>query len=512
MTTLRDYQLIAVQRARLLFSQGVRRILLCAPTGAGKTVIATEGIIRPAVAKGKRVLFLAHREELITQCAAKLGWVAPGMTAWSSPTDALPVGIIKAGYRPEPTASVQVASVQTLGRRLANAPPADVVIWDECHHCTADTYKRIAEIYAAAPHLGLTATPYRTGGKGLRGCFDALVEVATVPELIKTGFLVKPRTFALPGPNLSGVKTVAGDYHEGQLAGVMDRQAVGVALVKTWQKHAAGRSSIAFAVNVEHARHIAAEFLAAGVAAEALDGETPADERRAILGRLHTGETLVVANCSVLTEGFDEPRVSCIILARPTKSRAIWRQCVGRGLRPLFGKTDCQIHDHAGCRNLHGEIDAVEKLTLDGVEARPSNGPSLRQCLACYAVVPSGTVACPECGVEFPKPKPADVESIDAELVETDGQPINRNGQELTPVERRAFFQLIYMAARRGWKPGAVSFRFKERFGRWPAPAAEVARHVAAALATMGIAKAANDAGRVATIEELDAAFEGAVA
>lgn len=231
MTILRDYQSVAVQRARLLFAQGVRRILFVAPTGAGKTVVATEGIIRPAVAKGKRVLFLAHREELITQCAAKLGWVAPGTLGWTAPPDALPVGIIKAGYQPEPWASVQVASVQTLGRRLgkpSQIPAADIVIWDEAHHCTAETYRKIAEAYPTQPHLGLTATPYRTGGKGLRGCFDALVEVASVPELISAGFLVKPRVFALPGPDLSGVKTVAGDYHEGQLAGVMDKQQVGV--------------------------------------------------------------------------------------------------------------------------------------------------------------------------------------------------------------------------------------------------------------------------------------------
>lgn len=505
MTTLRDYQLTAVQRARLLFTQGVRRILLVAPTGAGKTVIATEGIIRPAVAKSKRVLFLAHREELITQCAAKLGWVAPGTLGWTQPADALPVGIIKAGYAPTPWASVQVASVQTLGRRLANAPKADIVIWDEAHHCTAETYRKIAEAYPTQPHLGLTATPYRTGGKGLRGCFDALVEVASVPELINAGFLVRPRTFALPGPDLSGVKTVAGDYHEGQLADVMDRQMVGVALVKTWQRHAAGRSTIAFAVNVAHAQHIADEFRAAGITAEAVDGNTPPELRAAILGRLASGETMVVSNCGVLTEGFDCPRVSCVILARPTKSRSLWRQCVGRGLRTCFAKTDCQIHDHAGCRMLHGEVDAAEKLTLDGVETKPGSGPAVRQCLSCYAVVPAGTPACPECGTEFPKPKPAQVvDQVDAELVETDGRAVQRDGQELTPIERRVFFQLVHLAARRGWKAGAVSYRFKERFGRWPAKPAEVALHVAHAKAAYDASMRAAAEGRPATLDELD--------
>jgi len=152
---------------------------------------------------------------------------------------------------------------------------------------------------------------------------------------------------------------------------------------------------------------------------------------------------------------------------------------------------------------MHLAVD-LEKLTLDGVEPRPGNGPSVRQCLSCYAVVPSGTPACPECGAAFPRPTPTQQETVDAELVEADGAPINRNGQPLTTQERRAFFGLVHLAARRGWKSGAVSFRFKERFGRWPAPAAYVALHVAHARAAHEASMRALADGRPATIEELD--------
>lgn len=245
---LRPYQTRAVDLARAAFLAGKRRILLVAPTGAGKTVIATHGLIAPAVARGSRVLFLAHRQELIDQCAAKLG--------------ELPYGIIKANIKPHPYAPIQVASVQTLARR--DLPPADLVVVDEAHHTTGDnSYGVILAAYPNAAIVGLTATPFRLDGRGMGSVFDALIPVATVSELIAAGALVRPRTFALPAPDLAGIRTVAGDYADGALAHRMDTKRIGTALVETYRKHADGRSAIAFGVNVAHAEHIADEFTAA---------------------------------------------------------------------------------------------------------------------------------------------------------------------------------------------------------------------------------------------------------
>jgi DNA repair protein RadD len=460
---LRPYQLRAVDLARAAFVSGKRRILLVAPTGAGKTVIATHGLIRPALANGSRVLFLAHRQELIEQCAAKLG--------------DLPHGIIKAGAKPHPYAPIQVASVQTLVRR--DMPPASLVIVDEAHHTTADnSYGSILAAYPQAAVVGLTATPYRLDGRGMGSVFDALIPVASVAELIAAGALVRPRTFALPGPDLTGVRTVAGDYNDGQLASRMDTKRIGTALVETYQRHAAGRSAIAFAVNVAHAEHVAAQFTAAGIPAACVHGGTPAATRADILARLASGALTLVSNCGVLTEGFDCPRVSCVILARPTRSRSLWRQMVGRGLRPYDGKADCQVHDHAGCRAQHGDITDDEDVSLDaGVRRRASEGMGTKQCLNCYAIMPATAQVCDECQTPFPAPAPRAMPDGEHVVLE---EATAEKPRATAEQKSRTLRHLVVQAAMRGWKPGAVSHKYKALYGEWPGRIGEVAKLVEA--------------------------------
>jgi superfamily II DNA or RNA helicase len=456
MTALRPYQSAGLERIRAVIAAGKRRILVASPTGSGKTVLATEGIIRPTVANGHRVLFVAHRIELIEQCAAKL--------------DGLDVGIIKAGHFPRPHAPVQVASVQTLARR--EIPPATVVVWDECHHCVAETYRRISAAYPKAIQVGLTATPYRTSGHGLHDCFDALVEICNTPELINLGFLVPVRTFAPPAPDLESVHTVAGDYNQSELAVAVDKPRLVGDVVATYQKRAAGRKAIVFAVNVEHSQHLAAAFTAAGVACSHLDGETPADKRREILYSLGHGSLSVVCNVGVLTEGTDIPAVSCIILARPTKSRGLWKQMVGRGLRTAEGKTDCILLDHAGCYHRHGLITDCEELTLAGVRAVATKAQPVRQCLACYAVVPAGCQACDQCGAVFPVKAAKPLEAVAGELEEAMGT--RRRTVFLSGPESRELTRLIEYAVTWSYKAGWVGYSFKNMFHRWPCGMKEI--------------------------------------
>jgi DNA repair protein RadD len=219
---------------------------------------------------------------------------------------------------------VQVASIQTLWTRAMRLermplPAADLLIVDEAHHCPAETYRKIIAEYPKAVLLGLTATPCRGDGRGLGDIFDIIVECPQVADLIAQKYLVRTRVYAPIDPDLRGVETRQGDYVESQLAGRMDRDNLVGDIVSHWHKYAERRKTVCFAVNVAHSIHIRNEFLKSGVKAEHIDGGTPKPDRDAALARLASGETELVTNCMVLTEGWDMPAVSCGILARPTK-------------------------------------------------------------------------------------------------------------------------------------------------------------------------------------------------
>jgi superfamily II DNA or RNA helicase len=413
-------------------------VLIVAPTGSGKTVVAAH-IMARAVESGRHVLFVAHRRELIDQCFRKLEDSGIGQ-----------VGVIMAGDpRRNPGASVQVASIDTLRHRAK--PEANLVIVDEAHRALAKSYVELAAMYPAAVHLGLTATPYRADGRGLCDAYDALVVVASPKELIAEGFLVEPTVYTLAAhelPDLSAVKVKGGDYEEGALAKVVDRPALVGNVVEHWLRHSEGQRTVAFAVSIEHSKHMVERFQAAGVPAEHLDGETPNCTRAAILGRLETGRTRVVANVGVLCEGWDQPSVKCCVLARPTKSTGLYLQQAGRILRPWTDPTTGQparaiLIDHAGCVLEHGLPQADRELSLEGATKNRGlhSGEHEKQ---------------EETGL-LGRPVPTEVEG---ELV------------ELTRValdERRAEWDLLCAKAKElGYKPGWAYYRYKERYGSAP--------------------------------------------
>ena len=323
---LRPYQRDVIDKFHDAVAAGRRRIILVAPTGSGKTIIGAD-IINTTTRAQKRVLVLAHRREIIQQTAAKLSMnrVYPG--------------IIMAGVQPRPLELAQLASIQTLWVRSQHTgrmdlPPADLLVIDECHHAPAKTYRKIIAAYPDAVLLGLTATPCRGDGRGLGGIFETMIECPQVPDLISLGFLVPTRTYAPVDPDLSGVRTRHGDYVETELADRMDRAKLVGDIVTHWHKYGERRRTVAFAVSVGHSIHIRDEFIRSGVRCEHIDGSTPKPERDATLARLATGEIEVVSNCMVLTEGWDMPEVGCCILARPTKKMGLYRQMIGRVLRP----------------------------------------------------------------------------------------------------------------------------------------------------------------------------------
>ena len=465
---LRSYQTDVIARFHLCVANGTRRIILAAPTGAGKTIIGAE-IIKAKARAYRPVLVLAHRREIIAQTSRKL--YAAG----------IPHGIIQAGIPTRPLELVQVASIQTLWTRAMvresmDLPPADLLWIDETHHCPAETYQKIVDAYPDAVLLGTTATPCRGDGRGLGGIFETIIETPQVADLIAQGYLVKTRVYAPVDPNLKGVETRSGDYVEWQLAERMDTDRLVGDIVTHWHKYGERRKTVCFACSVGHSVHIRDEFLKSGVRAEHIDGSTPKDERDATLTRLESGAIELVTNCMVLTEGWDMPECGCIILARPTKKLGLYRQMVGRVLRPTEGKPDAIVLDHSGATFRHGFVEDRIEWTLDPDERSTSAAHKKRlagghasrilECKQCGAVRVAGE-PCFHCGY-LPAPPPRLVEFDDGELGLV-GRDRSVKPTVFDPAERaRWHAMLAHIGLERGYKPGWVAHKYKEKFGAFP--------------------------------------------
>jgi DNA repair protein RadD len=480
-TKLHPYQTGVLSRIGDAIASGQRRVLLVAPTGAGKTVIAA-AIITDSVSEGRRVLFLDHRRELTKQASRKLHDFG------------VDHGIVQAGFPARPGERVQVGSIQTLHARAVRSrsielPPADLVVIDEAHHSRAATYQSLLAAYPNAVILGLTATPCRADGRGLGNLFQVLVECPSVAELIGGGYLVGTRVYAPTRPDLTGVHVKHGDYVENELAARMNTAKLVGDVVEHWCRLGEHRLSVVFAVDVAHSVHLRNEFRAAGVLAEHLDGSTPVEERDRILAQLKSGTIEVVCNCMVLTEGWDQPSVSCLVLARPTKSLALYRQMVGRCLRPSPGKTEALVLDHAGATFEHGFVEDPIEWTLSEDQraenklhkARTgSRAPSLTTCPECSAIRFEGQ-PCPVCHWRpAPRAKPVDVAEGQLGWVSRNRR-TKANG--FSADDKQMFHrELTWIAGNRGYKPGWAAHKFREKFGEWPTRSVEPAPPRAATL------------------------------
>jgi DNA repair protein RadD len=351
-------------------------------------------------------------------------------------------------------------------------PPADLLVIDEGHHCPAATYRKIIEAYPDAVLLGLTATPCRGDGRGLGGIFQVIIECPQVAELIEQKYLVRTRVYAPVNPDLKGVRTVAGDYNERQLAERMDRAKLVGDIVTHWHKFSERRKTVALPSMSRTRSTCADEFIKSGVRAEHIDGSTPKPERDASLDRLASGEIDLITNCMVLTEGWDLPAVSCCILARPTKKMGLFRQMIGRVLRPADGKTDAIVLDHSGAVFRHGFVEDRVEWTLDPEkratspthEQRGENYPSrLLECSQCSAVRVAGE-PCPHCGF-LPQRPPRPIVFVDGELAEVGRD--RRSG--LNNYNRDEWHgMLAWIADERGYQRGWIAHKYKEKFGTWP--------------------------------------------
>ena len=380
--------------------------LAVAPTGAGKTIMlsATIGELSKASTSTIKACVVAHRDELTAQNQAKFCLVNPGFST----------SIFDAGVKSW-HGNTTFAMVQTLSREsnLLSMPRLDLLVIDEAHHVRAESYLRIiSHAQSLNPKLkllGMTATPNRGDKKGLRVVFSNVCDQITINELIASGHLVRPRTFVMDvgvQEKLKKTKKTAGDYDMEEVALIMDIKPINQAVVSHWKAHAFSRQTVVFCSTINHARHVQQCFIEAGITAVLVHGEMSELEREQTLLAYTTGAAQVIVNVAVLTEGWDHPPTSCIVLLRPSSYKSTFIQMVGRGLRtvnpndyPGMIKNDCLVLDFGTATLAHGAIEQTADLD-DRIKLK-STAPS-KSCPECNALVPATVSLCPLCNFVFP--------------------------------------------------------------------------------------------------------------
>lgn len=406
---LRPYQSDTLEEARQLMRQGTKNILVQVPTGGGKTVIGGF-MLKEATSRGFASYFLVHRRELIKQSIDTFNNVG------------LPHGVIANGFPENPRALLQIASVQTLVKRLKYLREPKFVITDECHHMGAASYDKIYEAYQKAYHYGLSATPTRLDGKGLSKYYQAMIKGPSMRWLIDNGFLSKYRIYAPSTINTKSIHTQMGDFNKKELNTEADRPSITGSAIDEYRKLAMGKRGVAFCVSVEHSKHVAEQFAKAGIASAHIDGDTDSDMRDYLLGRFRNGEIKVLCNVDLFGEGFDLPALEVAILLRPTQSLGLYLQQVGRPLRSYLGKESAIILDHAGNCARHGLPDEEREWDLSGIKKLDSKKEAtirVKTCAKCYGVQEPWRKSCKFCNAEF-EIQGREIEQKEGELIELD--------------------------------------------------------------------------------------------
>ena len=444
---LRPYQEDLINKTRDALRRN-RRVLMQAPTGAGKTAITVYMMSRAAEA-GKTSVMAVHQNELLTQ-TSKAMWAGK-----------LEHGMIASG-RTRSYMAAQVASVQTWVRRMDQYSEPDLIIIDECHRSAASTYQKILEEYPNAMVIGLTATPSRTDGKGLDGTYQELVQGPTIRQLIDAGYLCDYEIFAPPSPlDLSDVKTKMGDFDKKQLEHEVDKPTITGDAVATYKKHANGKRAAVMCVSIRHAEHVMESYNAAGIPAEMLEGKMTNKEREAVINRLRSGETLVVTAVNLLIEGLDVPSLEVIQWLRPTQSLIVFMQGNGRGFRVSDGKEKLIILDQVGNWKRHGLPDDDREWTLEGRKKGKKRKEddeadvSIQQCKHCFHIFRPGVAVCPSCGKPVEVRQKAEIEVVDGELERIDVTALRKQAKQEQGAARD-LVDLVKLGQRRGMKNAAI--------------------------------------------------------
>lgn len=444
---LREYQIKAIDELRASFKTGHRTPVLQLPCGAGKTYLAMY-MIKAAIGKGKRVAFVVDNLELLEQASK------------AADDFCIDHGVIQANHwRSNRSHPLQICTIQTLKRKFKDF---NFVIVDEAH-CMYKAQTEWMEKHSKVPFIGLSATPW-TKGMGLH--WDKLIKPLSTGDLIEKGSLTPFRAFAPDTPDLDGVKTVAGDYNQKELGKAVNKHKLVANIVQTWLKHGENRQTVVFCVDIAHSEAVAEEFRSVGIASEAIHSQRDTDDRHQILSDFANGEIKIVTSRDVLVKGYDNPSISCLVLARPTKSRMIHVQQIGRGIRTAEEKQDCIILDHAGNHLRMGFITDDSPDSLDFGEKKTAaqkkeeqEEPKPKECIKCHAVKPVGVSECPECG--FKPTRQSEIVVEKGTLKELKKQP--------TPIEKAQFFsELLWYARSKNYSEGWAAHTFKKKFDHFP--------------------------------------------
>ena len=435
---LRPYQQQLIDDTRFQLQLGRKKVLIVLPTGGGKTVCFSH-IAESASKKGNRVCVLVHRAELLDQASRSM-----------------PVrhGLIAAGRSMDLSHSVQIASVQTLARRLHQLPKDffQLLIVDEAHHTTAGTWASVVEHFDSARLIGVTATPIRLDGRGLGEHYESMVVGPSAQWLTDNGFLSQAKVLAPPGIQTSGLKKRMGDFDMRQAEGLLQQgQAMGDCLTH-YRQHLNGQTAIAFCCSVAHSQAVAGLFQANGVAAASIDGKMDVNRRRSLLASLGRGEIKVLTSCALIGEGVDVPSVGGCILLRPTSSVGLHLQMIGRCLRVSPGKKRAVILDHVGNTLRLGHHLEDREWTLDGEQkTKREKCTSVKVCPKCFAAMSSQVSECEECGHRFTVER-KELKTVAGTLQELQVEKAQKKQKRIDQGKARTLDELIALGKSRGYK------------------------------------------------------------
>lgn len=455
---LRPYQNESLEMIREHYRSGIKKVLLVLPTGGGKTLIFCR-LLKAAREKGSKAIMVVRGVQLIEQASARLD------------RENVPHGVMQANHwRRLPDEPIQICSIDTLFRRK-QTPDADLIVIDEAHYAASPGFKWLIEAYPDGYFLPVTATPYVK--QGLAHVADTYVEPIKFRELVEQGYLVPPVYYAPTHVNLDGVRvdTKTGDYAAKELSERMRKPAIFGDIVRAYRQHASERPTIVFAVSIAHSQEIIEAFNREGISAVHVEADTPIAERLRLIKQLENREIKAISNVGILTTGVDIPTVSCIILARPTKSLNLYLQMLGRGTRTAEGKENFIVLDHANNIEEHGFVETDREINLNGKQTRKAD-EIVVICEACFtafnprAVVPSN-YHCPECGADNAPKVSATTESGERNTTTDENYELKEVKQEDKEKMRVLSYanKRVEIALRKGYKPGWVFYQIKNKYG-----------------------------------------------
>ena len=452
MFKLRDYQQETIDKVYQSIKSGHRSIMVQSPPRTGKTVLMAD-IARRATAKGNRVLFMVHRQEIVQQVVKTFR------------ADGVDMNLAKIGM------------VQTITRHVDELDPPQIIFVDEAHHALARTYQRVLEAFPKAYKLLFTATPYRLNGAGFTDIADDLITGNQVGWLIDHHFLAPVDYYAPSQIDASKLRTKrTGEYSEDSIKEAMKPKIYGNA-VKHYLKLAAGKQAIAYTYNVDSAIRLAQAFNNQGITARAVAGSTPKEERRKIIEDYRARKIKIVTNAELFTEGLDLPNVDCVIMLRPTQSLSLYLQFAMRSMNPREGKT-ATIIDHVGNVERFGLPTDDREWTLEGREKgkTSSSGATIKSvtvCQTCFASFYRTGGTCPYCGAALGEEKKIEVVD-DAELKKVtrsrlaivkqlEQSAATQNIAGKRPSELKSFKEIQAYAKLKGYRPGWAYYYAKQR-------------------------------------------------